>query len=783
MKKQLLFLLLFAIFSFNGWTQSISFTSVPTTTSIGTVLTVNYKYTVATAGQIVCNVNLLNDWTYFSLVGGGYLNSAAAGTDVTGTFNILIPTGTTPTANLTGLQNYKINIELKNASGAWLAGDYPATQLNFTAPQVTPSISFTSFPTTSEIGTILTVNYKYTVAIAGQIYCGINLLNDNSYVSFVAGQGLNPVVAGTDVTGTFNILIPNSTSPTANLTGLQNYKINIELKNSSGSWLAGDYPIIQLNFTAPPITWIGRTSSSWTDSSNWNIGVPDATKDVIIGTGTFQPIISSNASIKSLKLNALTSLTVNSGNNLTVAGAIANNGILTIENNANLIQAGTTNANTGNIIVKRNSNALSRLDYTSWSSPVSNASQFLTTFSPLTSTNRFYNYNEVTNQYNEISSPSSTIFAAGSGYLIRMPNTAVAAPATEVFTGVFTGVPNNGTINKVITYNGSAPFGYNLVGNPYPSAIDAQAFITANTANIESSLYFWRKINNASGSSYAVYNPLGGTAATPSSGVPNGLIQVGQSFFVKAKSTSSVSFNNSMRVANNDNQFFKTKQVASKDRIWLNLTSTSGIFSQTLIGYTGDATTDVDMYDAKYIGDSSICLTSKINGEDYSIQGRPAFDVSDVVALNFKTGAAGDYTIGLDHFDGLFAAGQDVYLKDNTTGAETDLKAGAYTFVAGAGVDNARFSLKYQKTLKVDASAFNENSVRVYRNNGTLNVNSGNIAISKITVFDIQGRLLTEQKNVKSTSVVINNLKTVHQVLIVKIASEDNKEVIKKVVN
>jgi hypothetical protein len=154
-----------------------------------------------------------------------------------------------------------------------------------------------------------------------------------------------------------------------------------------------------------------------------------------------------------------------------------------------------------------------------------------------------------------------------------------------------------------------------------------------------------------------------------------------------------------------------------------------------------------------------------------------------VVALNFKTKAEGDYTIALDHFEGVFTAGQDVYLVDSKTGTETDLKAGAYTFNATSGADNSRFSLKYQKTLKVDAPAFNENSVKVYKNNEILYVNSGNVAMSNIKVFDIQGKLITEQKNVKATSAVISNLKATHQVLIVKITSEDKNLVTKKVVN
>jgi hypothetical protein len=284
---------------------------------------------------------------------------------------------------------------------------------------------------------------------------------------------------------------------------------------------------------------------------------------------------------------------------------------------------------------------------------------------------------------------------------------------------------------------------------------------------------------------------MGSTIATPSSALPNGTIQVGQGFFVKAKSATNVNFTNAMRVANNANQFFKTK-AAQKDRVWLNLSRPASkietkdvleAFSQTLIGYTADATSGVDMYDAKYINDSKTALTSSINDEEYTIQGRPTFDATDVVGLNFKNDTAGDYTIALDQFDGVFATGQDIYLLDSKTGIETDLKMGSYTFAAVAGTDNARFSLKYQKTLKVNAPAFNENSVSVYKNNGTLYVNAGSVIINSIEVYDVQGRLLASQRNVKATTASINNLRASKQVLIVKIAGVDNSVVTKKVVN
>ncbi len=670
-------------------------------------------------------------------------------------------------------------------SGGYLGifASTPALVLGSTsviAPGGTNGYGFISFTPTAAPALVGTIKLQiggntaagddYDQIITGVADSGFNVSGAALQLSGLAGLG-------SDASGV-EIILANGTGtitgPFASVTGL------------TPGWSV-DYSVtgkVRLVFAAvTPATnnWNGTVSTDWTNAGNWDAGAPAQNSDVVIGSGASNmPVISTNVIVNSISVSGGT-LSVNAGSNLTVNGAVATSlgGTVTLASNANLIQTGTTNSNTGDITVNRNSNALSRLDYTMWSSPVTNASQFLTTFSPATSLNRFYNYNETTNAYNEIVTPAATPFAAATGYLIRMPNDHPTSPT--VWTGSFSGVPNNGTINKAITYNGAA-FGYNMVGNPYPSTIDAQAFIAANIANIESSLYFWRKINAATGSAYAVYNPMGSTTATPSSALPSGTIQVGQGFFVKAKSASSVNFTNAMRVANNGNQFFKTK-AAQKDRVWLSLTNTSGVFSQALIGYTADATTGVDMYDAKYINDSPIALTSSINSDEYTIQGRPAFDANDVVVLSFKNDVAGDYTIALDHFDGVFATGQDVYLVDSKTGIETALKTTAYNFNAAAGTDNSRFSLKYQRTLDVNASAFNENSVNVYKNNGMLYVNSGSLAISNIKVFDIQGRLIAEQKNLNATSAMIKDLGASNQVLIVKIAGEDNSVVTKKVMN
>ncbi len=542
-------------------------------------------------------------------------------------------------------------------------------------------------------------------------------------------------------------------------------------------------------------------SSTWNGTA-WSNTTPGLTVDAII-EGNYSASARGSFSAKTLTVNS-GSLVIEDTKAVRVANEIVNNagntGIV-VESGGFLRQDNAASVNTGAITVKRNSNSLKRLDYTMWSSPVS-GSRTLAAFSPFTSQspNRFYTYNGGTNVYDRVD-PLTTSFNAGNagkGFLIRMPNenplelgTSSAyylGTAAITYNGEFIGTPNNGTI----TLSGLTASTFYSVGNPYPSTLSAALFLSGNTTG--GTLYFWRKTNAVvneapgNGTAYATRTSVGGTASgssAPNDLVPSAEIAVGQGFIVQTGATTSLTFTNTMRAnpPTIGTPFLKTKAEATPDRVWLNLTNATGAFSQALIAYLDTATLGLDNgIDGEYINDSSLALTSNINNKEYTIQGRPTFDPSDVVALNFKTAIAGDYTIAIDHFDGLFATGQDIYLKDNNTGAETDLKAGGYNFTAAAGVDNARFSLKYQKTLKVIDSEFNENSVTVYAKNGTLYVNSGARAISNIKVFDVQGRLIAEQKNVKSNTASFSNLKA-NQALIVQVSGDDNKVVSKKIVN
>jgi hypothetical protein len=133
--------------------QSISFTSTLTEAEIGSTVTINYEYTIPADGNIYCAINLYDEFTWQSMVADGVLSPATAGTNVSGSFQFTIPEGTTPTADLTGNLNYKLVIELSDSGWNWLAGDYPATEINLAETlsntEFNTKTPFTVFPNPS----------------------------------------------------------------------------------------------------------------------------------------------------------------------------------------------------------------------------------------------------------------------------------------------------------------------------------------------------------------------------------------------------------------------------------------------------------------------------------------------------------------------------------------------------------------------------------------------------------------------------------------------------------
>ena len=585
--------------------------------------------------------------------------------------------------------------------------------------------------------------------------------------------------------------VANSYTTIVSLTG--NSQIGSACSTKGPYQLANSTRFVKISFTKGSsngtiddlvITKGVSTSTTWNGTA-WSSGTPSVTLDAIIAgnysTGAAAPQGAFTA--KSLTVNSGI-FTIASGTSVTVENAVTNSaGVdnFIVENNANLVQT-TSVANTGAITVLRNSAPIVRLDHTLWSSPV--ATQNLYAFSPNTLTNRFYVYDTTTDSYVTTGLSASSTFVSGKGFGVRAPNNYQTSPALA-WTGTFKGEPNNGDVTFALSTAGT---GFNLVGNPYPSTINANLFVNStNNPAINGTLYFYAHSlamnaegNFPAGTNYTTWNSTGHTLATASTVVPNGTIQVGQGFIVKATQAGNVNFTNAMRTADTNNQFFRTANTFTanteieKHRIWLDLTNAEGTaFNQILIGYVAGATEGVDRnFDGLSFGNTGSSLSTKIEGAEYAIQARSLpFQSSDVVPVTFKAVTSGNYSINLSNMDGLFAESQDVFLKDNTSGTIHNLKSSAYTFSTTEGTFQNRFEVVYNSALGVAETTFNSNSIVAFKKNNVLNVEAKNTNIASITAYDVQGRLVYTKSNINANAIELSDLKVQNGVLLLQVTS------------
>jgi hypothetical protein len=178
-----------------------------------------------------------------------------------------------------------------------------------------------------------------------------------------------------------------------------------------------------------------------------------------------------------------------------------------------------------------------------------------------------------------------------------------------------------------------------------------------------------------------------------------------------------------------------------------------------------------------------LALTSFVQGEELSVQHRAVpFAATDIVPLSFKTDVAGTYAIAINAFDGLFSNGQLIYLRDNQTGTVHNLNDAPYSFTTAVGNFTSRFEVVYQSALNVNVPSFNATQVILYQNaEKDIVVNTGNIVMNSIKVFDIRGRLIEEIKDINATQTTINATMD-NQVLLVQITSQNGLVVTKKII-
>ena len=548
--------------------------------------------------------------------------------------------------------------------------------------------------------------------------------------------------------------------------------------------------------------WNGSVNTAWNIGLNWTPnGVPDATHCVIIPNMANKPVISGinyEAFAHSLSILSNARLEVTSNNNITVTDFVNVNPTaqFIIRNNASLIQDNNSAVNTGSIQYTRTSRAMTRWGYVYWGSPiVENAfSQIPSEFD--------YKYRwqsgTLTGSWQNLTSTSQ-----GEGFITRVRNIAPFSTGVGTVDFTFNGTPTNGIVNvPVDSYDSSTLSSAGntvLLANPYPSSVDAQAFLThSNNTELGGTLFFWTSITLYSGTGpynildYGSWNLSGGVGTSPATDPsnlalkPNGKIASGQGFFAQAFADGTISFNNQMRIPNFNTQFFRnantTTSYPEDNRIWLNLSSNT-TFRQMMVNYKDGATNGYDrLYDGNSLTSNEINIYSILENRNLVIQGRGLpFDENDIVPLGYRITNPGTYSIAIDELDGIFAENQNVYLRDKLLGIDHDLKLAPYTFNAAAGIVDNRFELVYlSTTLGTNPSAGPSTFATIHDN--TIKVESQEL-IKAISIYDISGKLIRTYSLTESTNRFTDDFNYPNGVYIAKITLDNDRVVSKKLVH
>jgi hypothetical protein len=620
-------------------------------------------------------------------------------------------------------------------------------------------------------------------------------------------------------------IVSEGTGTSYTVTGLAAGNYTFSVTNGTCTSVASS----SINIIAPQIaTWNVDTV---TGAGSWTNGPPTSTKALIFSgnydssTNALDPVVEGC----SCKVNSGAAVVFTSGKTLKIANevkVVGPSGSLTFENNASLVQINDpvikNNPNSGAIIYKRTTSLLANnYDFVYWGSPVG-AQPLGTMWMASNWGDTFYNFDSQTNDW--VRNLVTDLMTPGKGYIARARNGQSGLDYNNesstfnvggTWTAKFYGVPNNGTVTVPNITNGNSF----LLGNPYPSAIDAIKFLEYNTG-LDGTIYFWThktKITNNTYTSddYASYNLTGGVGtdgpypqggvSSPSGGLlkPSGKIAAGQAFFASAVSSADVVFNNNMRVTGglsgvDNSQFFKTTNSKAKtanpiekNRVWLNLSNNQGAFKQTLVGYLTNATNNYDSrFDGEsYDGNEFLDFYSVNQDKNLVIQGRALpFDDNDEVPLGYRTTINGEFTINIDQVDGVLT-NQAVFIEDKLTNTVFDLKSGNYTFRTAPGTFNDRFVLKYSnKTLSVDKIEKQDGILAFYSNNyNTLIIHNDNVdtTVNSVSLFNMAGQNIGvwDVKDSLQTNIQIPIKKISSGIYIVKVKTTNGESSKKIMVN
>ena len=310
----------------------------------------------------------------------------------------------------------------------------------------------------------------------------------------------------------------------------------------------------------------------------------------------------------------------------------------------------------------------------------------------------------------------------------------------------FTGESSVSSEPIEITTNATSNSYWNVVGNPYPTYVDSQAFLTENAAVLDpvrNAIYGYNSGNSSPGSNFGKFSVINMLSNTDLNIAP------GQGFVVandRETATNELTFTPAMRTFTGTDDFITGR---NSQNIMLRLKAESGSNNFATEVYFNDASTlGLDPgYDAGlfFINDNDFKLYSQLvdnnEGENMVIQSLGSNNLDDVVIpLGLNTAQGQQVTFSIE--TSTLPTSTLVYLEDNQTNTFTLLNNGNYSFTPNTVISGTgRFFLRIGNS-SLSTSIEESNSLQLFASDKTLFIKGQLLADTTITVYDIQGRLV-----------------------------------------
>lgn len=459
--------------------------------------------------------------------------------------------------------------------------------------------------------------------------------------------------------------------------------------------------------------------------------------------------------------------------------SVTTGAIFRLANNANLLQNANI-TNSGNITQERKATVPS-IQYNYWSSPVK--SQHLYSLYPDIPANRVMIYSSSNDKFISLPTASNPLSVFAKGYSIKGSANPGYVPN---LLATFVGEPNNESTGANSILLSTAGSNYNLIGNPFPSNLNLVEWYNDpensakfyNEADETPTAYLWDNTSNTDlmqlgsgyvNQNYAMVNLSTGTGTpAPRLGIigklPNGIVRPGQGFIMRAaESGGSLIFkNNLMRTSaismgGTNSQYYKGTS-GNDDKFYLRLTTAKNMNFVIAVAYHANAENTWERFDSaimsEAVTENFYSLSTDL--KKLAIQTRKGdFDVSDKVLLGIKTAATGDQTLGVEDKKGIFASGQNIYLKDKLLNSLTNLSEGQYLFSTVQGIDENRFEIVFSPEINLATENNVVNELQIYRQNEHFVIRSKSKKIVEVEFYEVSGRLLLKLKS-NSTHVLVD---------------------------